>query len=102
MKSHDYNKKRYDQLRREYNFKVGDKVYVENGNRLNRKKTDELRIGPYKILKKISNTIYEIDAGHKKEESNLFHVTKLTPSSVNRRTITCTHTCYCSSPGGEM
>lgn len=102
LKSHDYNKKRYDQLRREYNFKEGDKVYVENGNRLNRKKTDELRIGPYKILKKISNTIYEVDAGHKKEESNLFHVTKLTPSSVNRRTITCTHTCYCSSPGGEM
>lgn len=79
IKSHNYNKKIYDLKRKEYKLEVGDRVYVENGNRLNRKKMDELRIGPYKILKKISNSIYEVDAGHKKTESNFYHVTKLTP-----------------------
>lgn len=74
-------KKIYDQKREEYKFEVDDRVYVENGNRLNRKKMDELRTGPYKILRKISNSIYEIDAGHKKAESNFYHVTKLTPIS---------------------
>jgi hypothetical protein len=54
-------------------------VYVENGNRLNRKKLDKLKIGPYKILEKFSNSVYRIDMGHRKSESNLFHVTKLVP-----------------------
>lgn len=54
--------------------------YVENGNKLNRKKMDELRIGPYKILEKISNSIYKINTGHRKSESNLFHITKLLPA----------------------
>lgn len=81
IKSHKYNKTIYDQHREEYKFEVGDSVYVENGNRLNRKKMDELRIGPYKILKRISTSIYEVEAGHKKAESNLYHVTKLSPVS---------------------
>lgn len=84
IKSHNYNKKSFDLHRKEYNFKMGDRVYVENGNRLNRKKMDELRIGPYKILKKISNSIYEVDAGHKKSESNLYHITKLSPLFVDK------------------
>lgn len=57
-------------------------VYVENGNKLNRKKLDHLRIGPFQIIEKISKSIYRIDTGHKKTESNLFHVTKLVPVSV--------------------
>lgn len=83
IKSHNYNKNRFDQDREEYEFNIGDKVYIENGNRLNRKKMDELRIGPYKILRKISNSIYEIDTGHKKAESNLYHITKLSPVLVD-------------------
>lgn len=79
IKSHNYNKTKFDLRRKEPDFEVGDKVYVENGNKLNRKKLDEIRSGPYQIIKKISNSIYEIDTGHKKKESNLFHVTKLTP-----------------------
>lgn len=78
-KSHDYNAERFNKNREEIQLKAGDLVYVENGNRLNRKKLDEIRAGPYKILKKISKSIYEIDIGHKKTESNLFHITKLTP-----------------------
>nr|XP_049699202.1 uncharacterized protein LOC126055186 [Helicoverpa armigera] len=83
LKSHNYNKKIFDRHREECKLEVGDWVYVENGNRLNRKKMDELRIGPYKILKKISNSIYEVDTGHKKAESNLYHTTKLSPVQVS-------------------
>jgi hypothetical protein len=78
-KSHTYNKQRFDKNRRKCELKVGDWVYVENGNRLNRKKLDELKIGPYKFLEKFSNFIYRVDTGHRKSESNLFHVTKLVP-----------------------
>lgn len=79
IKSHNYNKNIFDKHREDYNLQVGDRVYIENGNRLNRKKMDELRIGPYRILKKISNSIYEVDTGHRKPESNLYHITKLSP-----------------------
>lgn len=81
IKSHNYNKKYFDKNRIKCELKVGDSVYVENGNRLNRKKLDELKIGPYKILQKVSNSIYKINTGHKKCESNLFHITKLIPLS---------------------
>ncbi|KAL7294472.1 hypothetical protein TKK_0012466 [Trichogramma kaykai] len=80
MKYHEYNKKVYDKNRKDQEFKVGDMVYVENGNRLNRKKLDELRIGPYKIKKKVSNSMYEVDIGHKKLESCLYHISKLVPA----------------------
>lgn len=79
IRSHNYNKSIFDKNRVEHEFKVGDLVYVENGHRLNRKKLDELRSGPFKILEKISNSIFKIDTGYKKLESNLFHITKLTP-----------------------
>lgn len=79
IKSHDYNKKIFDKNRKYFEFNVGDMVYVENGNKLNRKKLDELKIGPYEIMEKISNSIYRINTGHKKSESNQFHITKLIP-----------------------
>lgn len=78
-KSHNYNKKQFDKHRKEHEFNVGDWVYVENGYRRNRKKLDELRIVPYQILDKISTSIYKIDTGHRKSESNLFQITKLVP-----------------------
>jgi hypothetical protein len=58
--SHTYNKLRFVKNRRKCQLKVGDSVYVENGNRLNRKKLNKLKIGPYKILEKFSNSIYRI------------------------------------------
>lgn len=81
LKSHNYNKKIFDKHRTKFDFQVEDMVYVENGSKLNRNKLDELRIGPFKIVEKISNSIYRIDTGHKKAESNLFHITKLIPLS---------------------
>jgi len=79
IKSHKYNKTLYDKNRKDHDFKVGDMVYVENGNRLNRKKLEVLRIGPYEIIEKISNSIYRINTGHRKSQSNFFHVSKLSP-----------------------
>lgn len=78
--SHKYNKKLFDKNRKAHEFETGDMVYVENGNRLNRKKLDELKIGPFQILEKISDSIYKINTGHRKSESNLFHITKLIPT----------------------
>lgn len=79
IKSHNYNKRLFDKNKNHFEFKEGDLVFVENGNKLNRKKLDELRTGPYKILEKVSKSIYKIDTGHRKSESTLFHITKLTP-----------------------
>lgn len=79
IKSHKYNKKIFDRNRKMQEFEIGDRVYVEHGNRLNRKKLDELKIGPFKIIEKLSNSIYKIDTGNRKTESTLFHITKLQP-----------------------
>lgn len=79
IKSHAYNKQLFDKHRKDHEFNENDMVYIENGNKLNRKKLDELRIGPYKIIEKISNSIYRINTGHRKTESNLFHISKLIP-----------------------
>lgn len=81
-KYHDYNKGVFDKNRTDIQYKVGDMVYIENGNRLNRRKLDELRIGPFRVTGKISNSIYNIDTGHRKSRSSLFHVTKLSPSAL--------------------
>lgn len=83
IRYHTYNKQLFDKHRENYKFEVGQQVYVENGNRLNRKKLDELRIGPFNILEKVSDSIFKIDTGHRKSESNLFHITKLVPSPNN-------------------
>lgn len=86
IKSHKYNKKIFDRNRKIQEFNIGDSVYVENGNRLNRKKLDELKIGPFKITEKISNSIYKIDTGNRKTESTLFHITKLQPVTTRAET----------------
>jgi transposase InsO family protein len=82
-KSHNYNKKIFDRNRKDYQFKTGDLVYIENGNKLNRKKLDELRIGPYEIIEKISDSIYRVKTGKRKQENGLYHITKLIPIAIN-------------------
>jgi len=79
IKSHDYNKQLFDKNREYYEFQSEDLVYIENGNRLNRKKVDNLNIGPFEIIEKISNSIYGIKTGEKPLETSLFHITKLIP-----------------------
>lgn len=79
-KLRNYNKTLFNKNRKEVVFNNGDMVYVENGNRLNRKKLDEIKIGPFKIIEKLSNSIYKIDTEHNKAEPNLFCITKLIPA----------------------
>lgn len=81
LRSHYQNKKRYDLRKSEYHFRTGDLVYVENGNRLNRGKLDGIRIGPFPIMRHISNTVYELDVGCNKPDKRLYHVSKLLPLS---------------------
>ncbi|KAI4480025.1 hypothetical protein M0802_014299 [Mischocyttarus mexicanus] len=77
--SHSYNKKIYDKNKKYHNFHVGHSIYIENGNRLNRKKLDNLKIGPFNITEKISDTIYRINTGKENSETGLLHVSKLIP-----------------------
>lgn len=78
LRSHDYNKKLYDVNKSEIVFCVGDRVYVDNGNKLNRDKLDVLRIGPYVITRKVSNNVFEIFVGGTGHLSTrLYHASKL-------------------------
>ena len=53
-------------------------VFTHNGNKMNRNKLEEIRKGPFRILRRISNSIYEVDNGNRRSEGNFFHSSKLT------------------------
>ena len=74
------NKIRIEKNRKNFDFKVNDFVYVESSNKLNRNKLDPIRTGPFKILKRISNTIFELDHGKNKER--FYHCSKLVPKEI--------------------
>ena len=74
----EINKQKYDKKRREHEFKIGDMVFTHNGNKMHRNKLEEIRKGPFKILRRISNSIYEVDNGNRRSEGNFFHSSKLT------------------------
>jgi len=40
--SHEANKGRYDETKVNSSFKIGDRVFIENGNKLNRSKMDPI------------------------------------------------------------
>ena len=50
-------------------------------------KTRRTETGPYEIVEKKSNTIYEIDTGHRKTESNLFYISKLIPVQITEEEV---------------
>ena len=77
IKAHEKNKKRYDRYRKGRIFKVGEKVYVVNGNRLNREKLDEIRKGPYEIIEQVSKTVYSVKIDRNGSEYPLYHVSKM-------------------------
>ena len=72
----EINKQKYGKKRREHEFKIGDTVFTHNGNRMNRNKLEEIRKGPFKILRKISNSIYEVDNGNRRSEGNFFKLAR--------------------------
>jgi hypothetical protein len=58
-------------------LKEGDYVNVENKNEISRRKLEPLMIGPFKILKKLSETSYEVECDKKGCTKDVFHVSKL-------------------------
>ena len=51
-KVHDKNKIYYDKMVKKLEYNIGDLVYVQKSNKLNRGKLDMVRTGPFKIKKK--------------------------------------------------
>ncbi len=82
QRNHLNNRKKYDKNRLEPKFYIGQLVYIQHGNSLNRNKLSEIRTGPFKILSKVSNNLFEVDSGYKTKESNIFHVSKLHPFNM--------------------
>lgn len=78
-KIHEQNRRYYDEKTNKHEYNENDLIYINNGNKLNRKKTDPIREGPFRIKRKISEVIYEVDSGLRKKGSNLFHASKLIP-----------------------
>ena len=58
-------------------------MYVESGSKLNRHKLDPIREGPFTIIRQISSAFYEVVAsGRRRQISNYFHSSKLSPYAV--------------------
>lgn len=81
-KYHRKNKRRVDMRRREFDFSVGDKVFVKMTSKLNRPKLSEIRPGPFEIVKIISPSIFELNTGRKKKVNNLYHKNALIPAPI--------------------
>ena len=78
---HNHNKEYYDKNVKQIDYKVGDLVYVQSVNKLNKDKIDPIRVGPFKIKEKISYVMFFLDSRFRKNESNIFHASKLVPYS---------------------
>ena len=83
-RSFEKNKERVDKNRREHEFKENDLVYARIGSRLGKNKLDEWRSGPFRVIGKISNSIYELDTGRRRKESNFFHSNLLLPTATEQ------------------
>lgn len=78
LQSHKRNKERLDYNRTKVTFSAGDLVFIANGNKLNRDKLDPVRLGPFKIHRKLSDSIYEINISHNNTVSiRLYHISKI-------------------------
>lgn len=72
--AHERHALYFNRNRKTLDLEFGDFVYLQTKNKIGRKKLDPIYHGPYKITNRVSDTIYEIQRGHKKE---LVHVAKL-------------------------
>lgn len=70
---------RVDKNRAVHVFKIGDKVYVGDGSKLNLKEIAGIRLGSFKIVRKVSKSMYEVACGKRKKEAGIFHASKLLP-----------------------
>ena len=77
MSNHTYNKSLYDKRVNVLNFSVRDTVYIENGSKLNRNKLDPVRLGPFKITRKLSDLVFEVDVRTGNFRKRIYHVSKM-------------------------
>lgn len=77
MQSFSKYKARYDRHHKVHTFSIGDWVWKENRNKIQKKKLDAFRIGPFQISRKISDTMYEIQINPSKTE--VVRIDKLLP-----------------------
>jgi len=77
QENHNQNKLYYDQKHNPITLNPGDLVFVENKNDISRKKLEPLMIGPFKVLKKLSDISYVIESDKKGKNSEVFHISKL-------------------------
>lgn len=85
MRSYEENKKRFDKNKNvSVFFNVGDYVFVENGNKLNRHKLDEIRIDAFPITRKLSNMVFKkyVDL-ISSNALRLYHVSKMIKANSN-------------------
>lgn len=73
------HKKNYDEKHVQHEFQPGDMVFKENVNKIQRRKLDPALLGPYKIIRKLSNVIYEIEPVNRVGRTELVRISKLTP-----------------------
>jgi len=95
-------KKRVHKNRIDHTFQENDLVYIENGNKINRNKLDEIKSGPFRIKRKLSNTIiyYEVEGAKRCKETNFYHSSKLIP--VKTQVLKLEGTPVLKSAGGEV
>lgn len=80
LRNHEQNKERLKPKGKVHEFNIGDLVFIENGN--NREKLDEVRIGPFEIVEKRSNSVFSVKVNNNKtRNSRLYHRNKMIPFS---------------------
>lgn len=77
QKGHIRNKGYFDNKHQNIVLKPGDLVLIENKNSTTRKKFEPLMSGPFKVINKISNVMYEIGCEKKGRSTDLVHISKL-------------------------
>ncbi|GFU87631.1 integrase catalytic domain-containing protein [Trichonephila clavipes] len=81
IKHHKINKQRYDKHYVDAKFKVGDLVLYQNFSYPNSSKLQSPYNGPSKVVRKLSNVIYEIDKPNQYtgKLTDIVHSTRLKP-----------------------
>src|SRR5699024_6655143 len=75
-KRHDSNAEQFDKGRKDLNLVKGDEVMLKRGTDITRRKLEPLFEGPYKVVQRISQTMYKLKLGNQRI---LAHVSKMKP-----------------------
>ncbi|XP_023226450.1 uncharacterized protein LOC111627120 [Centruroides sculpturatus] len=77
QRKQEVNKNYFDNRHQKVTLNPGDLVLVENKNAITRKKLEPLMSGPYKVMRQVSNVLYEIEWGKRGKPSDVVHISKL-------------------------